>query len=517
MVASDDGRTGTDSNSPFYSVVLATLSEGSRAVTATVYDVAGNSYSTGGLAVTVDRTPPSATVPDLNAGSDTGRFNNDDVTQGLNPRFDGAANDDRSGVSKVMLNSDDGRSGTDSSPPFYSVVLPTLGEGNRTVAATVYDVAGNSHTTSGLSVTVDRTGARVTAFGLASTDWRWTLGTVASSVWTSGRSERTAPWSVIDVLALGFDEPVLADPADLQMTGVTHGIVGFSGPDPTTPPPADQLSWSVTSGTPNGYLGNDRYAVILHDTVEDLAGNTLDGGDWTFDLNVLIGDINGDGVVNVLDKAQVRLHYGDTLPVAVTAALVADADLDRGVGLDGFLRWQPDLDEPVGSAQVAVAAASGIPVELQGAEASSLKADVNGPAVGAELVLPVLPEITTALVGKAIPSRAAATDAAAMVLQKRAYVRHALATTRPAVPAMEGMAGVQQEHDEAAELDLPVDLLDLTQASPAPPSQNDTEAQMSSATVGRTAHAAGARWIALDSVLAALEPLMFPVLDPLRR
>ncbi|MGB2823874.1 MAG: dockerin type I repeat-containing protein, partial [Phycisphaerae bacterium] len=121
------------------------------------------------------------------------------------------------------------------------------------------------------------------------------------------------------------------------------------------------------------YFTMGRYKLILDGGaggVQDIAGNALDGdgeldvfpsgdgvpgGDWAFELNVLVGDVsqgdgvvdaldrdyvcqryggvlgsavtgwnydpladvNGDGVINVIDRAIVRLHYGDVLPPPV--------------------------------------------------------------------------------------------------------------------------------------------------------------------------------------------------------
>ena len=81
----------------------------------------------------------------------------DDITQGIAPQFSGTATDADSGLWKVVIASDDTKSATDTTASFYSVTLPALDEGGRTVTATAYDVAGNAVTTAGLAVTVDRT------------------------------------------------------------------------------------------------------------------------------------------------------------------------------------------------------------------------------------------------------------------------------------------------------------------------------------------------------------------------
>ena len=126
------------------------LVDGSHSITARQTE-AGKSESPDSppLTVWVDTQAPTATTPSLRPDSDTGPYPDDNVTQGIDPQFDGSASDPvnagyASGVWKVVVNSDDGKSASDTITPFYNVVLPTLEEGNRTVTATAYDVAGNT-------------------------------------------------------------------------------------------------------------------------------------------------------------------------------------------------------------------------------------------------------------------------------------------------------------------------------------------------------------------------------------
>ena len=157
VVSSDDGKSATVFGAASWQAILATLDEGPRVISATVWDLAGNSFTTAAVGVLVDRTAPTASIPDLAAASDTGVRSDDNVTQGISPLFTGAADDDRAGVWRVVVFADDGASAVVGSPPFYNAVLPTLSEGIRAVRATAYDLAGNSFTTAPLAVTVDRT------------------------------------------------------------------------------------------------------------------------------------------------------------------------------------------------------------------------------------------------------------------------------------------------------------------------------------------------------------------------
>jgi hypothetical protein len=304
------------------------LVDGSHTVTARQTESgkleSGNSPQ---LTMCVDTLAPTAGVPDLNPGSDTGLHPDDNITQGNSPQFDGTAGDPSSGgyasgIWKVVVGSDDGKSGTAASAP-YSVVLPTLDEGSRAVAATAYDVAGNTYATTALSLQVDRTAPRITAFGLSSSNAQWILGTVDSALWTAGRSAATAPWSRINRFVLNFSENVVADAADMTLVGSNVGPVSLTGPSGSG---TGQLTWNSAAS-----LSRDRYQVRLASGAtgaQDIAGNVLDGdgtpgvfpsgnglpgGDWLFNLNVLPADVTGDGLVNTLDKARVSLKYGTTI------------------------------------------------------------------------------------------------------------------------------------------------------------------------------------------------------------
>jgi len=174
------------------------------------------------LAVTVDTVAPTASRPDLAAGSDSGVSDSDDITRGEDPVFDGTASDGGgSGVWKVDVTSDDGKSGTDSEAPFYSVVLATLDEGSRSVTATVFDIAGNSFTTAALVVTVDRSPVVLTWDGQDGANW-------TSDHWNPG----------------------LAAPAGGEVMVVDSGTVVVTGDLTVTPGAAASLD--IASGAAGG-------------------------------------------------------------------------------------------------------------------------------------------------------------------------------------------------------------------------------------------------------------------------
>lgn len=168
----------------------------------------------------------------------------------------------------------------------------------------------------------DITPPAVSALGLDST--AWTMGTVDSSVWTTGRDAQTVPWSIVDRLVMTFDEPVIATAGDLSLTGVDSGV---RVPSAATGSGTTTVTWTLT---PVGqYLGTDRYTVVLHEGVTDLAGNALAGG-WTADLNVLVGDINGDGRVSSRDRRDQHDAFGSAVG-STRYTLLADLNGDGRV------------------------------------------------------------------------------------------------------------------------------------------------------------------------------------------
>jgi parallel beta-helix repeat protein len=87
-----DGVTGNGLGAWTLTNSTANLSDGNYAVTATVTDLAGNvSSSSLGLAVVIDTVVVSPSTPDLDAASDSGSLNTDNVTNDDTPTFSGTA------------------------------------------------------------------------------------------------------------------------------------------------------------------------------------------------------------------------------------------------------------------------------------------------------------------------------------------------------------------------------------------------------------------------------------------
>ncbi len=157
-VAGSLGTVAADATTGAWSIVsIVSLADGAHNITATATDAASNtSVASAALAVTIDTSVPVVSAPDLDAASDTGASNTDDVTSDNTPTLNGAAEPNASievfdGATSLGTTSADG-SGN------WSFTSPTLADGVRNLSATATDAAGNTSSASAaLAVTVDTT------------------------------------------------------------------------------------------------------------------------------------------------------------------------------------------------------------------------------------------------------------------------------------------------------------------------------------------------------------------------
>jgi len=129
-------------------------------------------------------------------------------------------------------------------------------------------------------------------------------------------SGRTAPWTITRI-AITFDQDVLVDLNDLAVSGSFGGLYAFSAFSYNaatrtavwtlaTPIQADRLTIAL-DGDDASADGNDGVSA---------GGSYLSTGDTTTSLDVLFGDVNGDGVVNLLDALLQRGRNGTSDPWA---------------------------------------------------------------------------------------------------------------------------------------------------------------------------------------------------------
>jgi hypothetical protein len=224
----------------------------------------------------------------------------------------------------------------------WSITSAPLVGGVHLVTARFIDpVSGLSPASEPLAITIDRTPPRVTRI-------RYNDDVAASNN--------------VRRITIGFDEAIHVLPANLKLHSNT------SGQDV----PAADLAVEVESednsaiwtfpGRRYGLLENGNYtATLAATTTTDLAGNPLDGdgngqgGDArAFTFFQLVGDVNGDRVVN---RADLKLLIGRFNSPAVTGD-PADMTGDGRVRLDDYQLLELNFGKSVPAAAAAVAASS---------------------------------------------------------------------------------------------------------------------------------------------------------------
>ncbi len=155
-----DGAVGTATvaGDGTWSITASTLADGAHSLTATQTDVAGNtSAASGALGITVDTAVLAPAGLDLEAASDTGSSNTDNITGDNTPTISGTG---EVGATITLTSDVDGAVGTATvaGDGTWSITASTLADGAHSLTATQTDVAGNTSAASGaLGITVDTT------------------------------------------------------------------------------------------------------------------------------------------------------------------------------------------------------------------------------------------------------------------------------------------------------------------------------------------------------------------------
>ena len=144
-----------------YDITLTSvLGEGTHAITAIARDAVGNSSASLDLIVIIDTTPSAVPgVPDMAAGSDSGRFNSDNITNITSPQFSGICSD--ADAERISLTSSAGGllspANVFCSGGSYDITVNNiLSEVSHSIYAQATDSAGNtSGASAGLGVTID--------------------------------------------------------------------------------------------------------------------------------------------------------------------------------------------------------------------------------------------------------------------------------------------------------------------------------------------------------------------------
>jgi hypothetical protein len=188
--------------------------------------------------------------------------------------------------------------------------------------------------TAALSVTVDNAGPRVAAALASGTAWTAGflnllqtsgLGVGGFAVPAGAGQLAALPFANANRLVLDFSEDVSVQQGDLAVRGVA--VPNYAASGFAYDPIGRRATWTLGSA-----VGRDKLRLVLDATtanrVTDLAGNVLDGdwtdasaaesfpsgdgaagGDFRFRVNVLPGDANGSGTVDVTDLGALATNF----------------------------------------------------------------------------------------------------------------------------------------------------------------------------------------------------------------
>ena len=158
------------------------------------------------------------------------------------------------------------------------------------------------------------------------------------SIPTGASQSNTLPWINLNQISIGFTEDVVVHQNSLQLVGVNVPNYTFSGfiYNSTT----HIATWSLASP-----IATDKLRLDLSDSVTDTFGNALDG-EWTdgsstfpsgngqangafhFSFNVVPGDANQSGVVNVVDTGFVQNHQASSTATPASYSIFGDVNGD---------------------------------------------------------------------------------------------------------------------------------------------------------------------------------------------
>jgi hypothetical protein len=174
----------------------------------------------------------------------------------------------------------------------------------------------------------------VTAVNLGSTEWNSAfvsyiesqgLGAGGYAIPAGSSNQlKTLPWTGLNQIRITFNQDVHVVAEDLSVSGVNVTAYAFN--DFNYDPNTYTATWTLA--TP---LAKDKIMLDLDsdgkDPVHNSAGQALDGewtdgtstfpsgdgnpgGDFKFSINVLPGDVDGNGVVNNIDTTAIRVRSG---------------------------------------------------------------------------------------------------------------------------------------------------------------------------------------------------------------
>ena len=163
------------------------------------------------------------------------------------------------------------------------------------------------------------------------------------SIPTGSSQLKTLPWTNLNQINIVFNQNVNVQESSLQLLGVnvpSYSFIAFSYNSST-----DTATWTL-----NAPISDDKLLIDLSDSVTNTSGVALDG-EWTdgvssypsgngtpggafmFSLNVLPGDENQSGGVNILDTVSVAHLQGSTTLTPATYSIFADVNGSGGINI----------------------------------------------------------------------------------------------------------------------------------------------------------------------------------------
>ncbi|KRB42459.1 Ig-like domain-containing protein [Phenylobacterium sp. Root700] len=326
LVSTDNGATWITASatvgSSAWSLAGVTLSQ-SDTLKVRVVDLAGNAGATYAQAYVLDTTPPLApSPPDLDAASDTGASNTDNLTSDATPTFSGGGQANAA----VVLYDTDGitvlGTGTADGSGAWSITSSVLASGPHTVSVKAVDLAGNASAASAdLAISIQAAPPPPPP----SVD---TYVTTNGSVAVGDATDNRIYWGGVGADTIsggGGDDNVNGGPNNDLLQGNTGADTISAGPG------ADVARGGQGNDFINGNQGNDLlFGDLGDDSVAGGQGDDFLQGNQGDD--VLLGDLGDDVLLGGRDNDILRGGDGaDRL-----SGDLGDDTLTGGAGADIF-------------------------------------------------------------------------------------------------------------------------------------------------------------------------------------
>ncbi|KAF7781594.1 hypothetical protein PRUB_b0870 [Pseudoalteromonas rubra] len=313
--------TGTATGGNWQITTSALTAGVTHAITAKATDASSNeSSASSSLSVTIDTTAPSAPgTPDLDASSDTGTSNTDNVTNDTTATFTGSG---PNGGAITLISSIDGTVGTGTATlGTWTITTSALSAGTHTMTARSTDTAGNTADGSGLSVTVDTSVSAVSI---------------------------TTPIEVDGIVNAAEDNDVLIAGTGAESgNSVTVSITDNNSTVSRTVTADGSGNWTL-SGSELDVSGLNNGSLTVSATQTDTAGNTSSAATQSITLDnaapsavTITTPIETDGIVNAAEDNDVLIagsgaESGNSVTVTITDN---NSSVSRTVTADSSGNW----------------------------------------------------------------------------------------------------------------------------------------------------------------------------------